>query len=162
SDEILESHRVPDRRVRGAGGWETRARSASWDSPRTTADEGVGRGDVDDDGAAAILLGAEANALRAGAHDLAEVQPSEVEEAPHRARREETAPGTVERRRHGLEVERDAVTAEPHEVLALRKRAVFDGQEHGEDQLRECVPLFLRVATLLVHRAHQSRRRRSR
>jgi len=83
---------------------------------------------VDDDGATAVLLGTEAHTLRARAHDLAEVQPAEVEEAPHRSCRERTTRGAEEGRRYRLEVESYAIVFESHVVLALLQRPLLEGQ----------------------------------
>ena len=113
---------------------------------------------MQDDDAAAIVVGPEAGAPGARDEDIAEVPPPEREEAAKLGRRQLQPLDPVERGPERREMQRNAVAVLPHEVLPFLQRAVVEAQEDVEHELGELVAAVLGGAALAVCRAHESRR----
>ena len=148
SDEVLDGHALPRRRQGGADRWETRCGSAKRDSLFSSADEFARAGLVQDDDAAAIVVGAESGAAGARDEDVAEVPPAEREQAAQLGGRQLEPLDPVERGPERREVQRNAVAVLPHEVLPLLQRAVVEAQEDVEHELGELVAAVLGGAPL--------------
>jgi hypothetical protein len=110
---VHESHPRSASTQVDVGGLETRPLAAEWDNGLVLFDEFVGPGDVEDDGPAPVLLGAEGDALRIRHDDVPEVLPPEAADAAELARWKRAPLGPEERRPGGLEVQGQSPTLEP-------------------------------------------------
>ena len=90
---------------------------------------------MQDDDATPVIVGAEADAPRAGDEDVAALPPAVADEAAQLGGRQLRALGPEERGPQRREMERDTVAIEPREVLPFLERAVLEAQEDFEHEL---------------------------